>query len=147
AINAFRVVTVLLKPILPKLAADAEAFLQCGALTWDSAATPLLDHAIGSFKPLAQRVEQKAIDAMMAAEAPTLAPADARLATTGKAAAQPQAGKAAPAEAANRSPLSIDDFGKVDLRIARIAAADHVEGADKLLRLKLDLGPLGERQV
>jgi methionyl-tRNA synthetase len=148
AINAFRVVTVMLKPILPKLAAEAEAFLRCGELTWASAATPLLGHAIGSFKPLAQRVEQKAIDAMMAAEAPTLGSAEAKPAAAAKAAPAAKAPKpeAAPA-AAGDGTISIDDFGKVDLRIARIAAADHVEGADKLLRLKLDLGPLGERQV
>jgi methionyl-tRNA synthetase len=149
AINAFRVVTVLLKPLLPKLAADAEAFLQCGELTWASAEKPLLDHAIGSFKPLAQRVEQKAIDAMMAAEAPTLTTAEAKPAPAAKA-AKPAAAKAeaAPAPApAGDGTISIDDFGRIDLRIARIAAADHVEGADKLLRLKLDLGPMGERQV
>ncbi|HKY91642.1 MAG TPA: methionine--tRNA ligase, partial [Nevskiaceae bacterium] len=146
AINAFRVITVLLKPILPKLAAEAEAFLRCGELTWASAATPLLGHTIGSFKPLAQRVEQKAIDAMMAAEAPTLAPSDAKPAAAKPAKPEAAAASPAPAPAADGT-ITIDDFGKVDLRIARIAEAAAVEGADKLLRLRLDLGPLGERQV
>ncbi len=152
-VNAFRQITIYLKPVLPKLAEAAEDFLGVLPLQWGDAAEPLLSHAINAYKPLALRVEQKAIDAMLAEEAPPAAAAEAEKPKAAKPA------KAAPAAVANENKgdgksdarsdgyLSIDDFAKVELRIARIETADHVEGADKLLRLTLDLGDLGKRQV
>ncbi|MDP3857623.1 MAG: methionine--tRNA ligase [Stagnimonas sp.] len=149
AINTFRVVTMLLKPLLPQLAAQAERFLGIPPQQWSDLARPLLDHPIQPYQPLATRIDPKTVDAMLAEEASN-SPAPA--------APPPQPspargeGEKKPAIAASPTPaasdtIGIEDFSKVDLRIARIAEAGPVEGADKLLRLKLDLGPLGERQV
>ncbi len=142
-LNLFRQLTLFLKPILPEIAAQAEAFLGIEPLRWDDAGTALVDHVIRPYAPLATRVEKTAIDAMLAEEAAT-APA-----TAAKTPAAKTEKKMEKTEkpAAEDGTIGIDDFTKVDLRIARIAAAEHVEGADKLLRLTLDVGELGQRQV
>lgn len=143
-LNIFRQLTVYLKPILPQLAAQAEAFLNIPPLTWADAATPLLDHRINVYEPLMTRIEKTQTEALLAAEAAsTPAPVSAAPAATQAAPAAP----AAAAKADDSAVISIDDFTKVDLRVARIVEAGAVEGADKLLRLQLDLGPLGTRQV
>ena len=140
AINDFRLLTLYLKPILPKLASQAERFLNIPPLTWADAATPLLDHRINVYEPLMTRIEKTQTDALLAAEAAS-APAPAA------AAAAPSPPAPLPQTGEGSNVISIDDFTKVDLRVARIAEAGPVEGADKLLRLQLDLGPLGTRQV
>lgn len=148
-LNIFRQLTVYLKPILPQLAAQAEAFLNIPPLTWADAATPLLDHRINVYEPLMTRIEKTQTEALLAAEAastPAPAPVSAAPAATQAAPAAPAA-PAAAAKADDSAVISIDDFTKVDLRVARIVEAGAVEGADKLLRLQLDLGPLGTRQV
>ena len=140
-INLFRQLTVYLKPILPRVVAQAENFLGIAPLTWSDAHKPLLGHQIQPYAALATRIDAAAIAAMLAEEAgKDEAPA---------AAAPAKAAKAKPAAEASEAPttIGVDDFAKVDLRIARIVSAEHVEGADKLLRLKLDVGVLGERQV
>ena len=145
-LNIFRQLTVYLKPILPQLAAQAEAFLNIPPLTWADAATPLLDHRINVYEPLMTRIEKTQTEALLAAEAastPAPAPVSAAPAATQAAPAAPDAA----AKADDSAVISIDDFTKVDLRVARIVEAGAVEGADKLLRLQLDLGPLGTRQV
>lgn len=130
-INLFRVLVGYLKPILPKLAADAEAFLNIEPMDWYSQAEPLTYHTIERFKPLMTRVEKERITAMIEASKEDL--------------------KAEPQKAPGTSPktkgiepiaptVAFEDFAKVDLRIARIVKAEQVEGADKLLRLRLDLG-------
>ncbi|MCB1922565.1 MAG: methionine--tRNA ligase [Gammaproteobacteria bacterium] len=133
-INLFRVLIGYLKPVLPVMADKAEAFLNVAPMTWDSQAEPLLDHAIDKFKPLMTRVEKDKITAMVEDSKEDLA-SEVKSGGGGK----PAAG----------SPLATDpiaatidyaDFAKVDLRVVRIAKAEHVEGADKLLRLTLDLG-------
>ncbi|MEC9364905.1 MAG: methionine--tRNA ligase [Pseudomonadota bacterium] len=140
-INVFRQLTLYLKPLLPKIAAQAETFLGIAPLTWTQAGDALLDHPIQPYQPLAMRIDKAGIDAMLAEEAgPTEAKADARTA-----AAKPAKDKAV--TTTDNSTIGIDDFTKVDLRIARIASAEAVEGADKLLRLQLDVGELGTRQV
>ncbi|TAL04141.1 MAG: methionine--tRNA ligase [Porticoccaceae bacterium] len=128
-INLFRILMLYLKPVLPRMAQQAEEFLN-DELRWDGAIAPLLGHRIAAFTPLMQRVEKKQIDAMLAASA-----------------TEPPAA-VAPAVAEIESPtmeplaaqIGFDDFSKVDLRIARIVAARTVEGSDKLLQLTLDLG-------
>jgi methionyl-tRNA synthetase len=134
-INLFRVLMVYLKPILPKLAADSEAFLEVAPLAWCDLETPLLDHRIAPFKALFARMEKAAVERMVEASRES-APAEA-----------PAAGHA-PAQPDHEEPahITIDDFTRVELKVARVVAADHVEGADKLLRLTLDVGD-GERQV
>ena len=142
AINTFRVVTVLLKPLLPQLAAQAERFLGVAPLQWKDLSSPLLDHPIRAYQQLATRIDPKTVDAMLSEEAAAApAPANPEVAKPAPAIAAPAANAAA------SDTIGIEDFTKIDLRIARIAEAGPVEGADKLLRLKLDLGPLGERQV
>ncbi len=134
-INLFRCLTVYLKPILPKMAEGAERFLKIEPLVWDDAATPLLGHQIQAYEPLFTRLERKAVDALVEAsrEAPAGGEAPAK---DGKA--------AAPDDSAEH--ISIDDFAKVELKVAKIVSAELVEGADKLLRLELDLGD-EQRQV
>jgi methionyl-tRNA synthetase len=134
-LNLFRVLAVYLKPILPETIARAEEFLRIAPLRWEDAATPLLDHEVAPYQPLLTRLDRAAVDAMIEA-------------SRQEQAAAPQAGAAAaPAEAVERAPVDplepgivIDDFAKVDLRVARVLRADPVEGADKLLRLRLDVG-------
>ncbi|MGB1561467.1 MAG: methionine--tRNA ligase [Sinimarinibacterium flocculans] len=140
-INVFRQLTLYLKPLLPKIAGQAEAFLGIAPLTWTQAGDALLDHPIQPYQPLAMRIDKAGIDAMLTEEAgPTEAKADARTA-----AAKPAKDKAV--TTTDNSTIGIDDFTRIDLRIARISSAETVEGADKLLRLQLDVGELGTRQV
>lgn len=148
ALNLFMQLTIYLKPILPETAVRAEAFLQVEDLVWADIATSLTGQEIAKFKPLLRRVEQPAIDKMVAASQEDLA-------ATAAPQAQPEAPRKADKEQAEKEPeaaeggdtIEIDDFAKVDLRVARIASAEHVEGADKLLKLTLDVGELGQRQV
>ena len=126
AINMFRLLMIYLKPILPDMAADAEQFLGINPLTWQDAEQPLLGHRINKFKPLMARLESKQIDQLVAASA--------------EPAAAPSAAVQAPADAAVSQVIQIDEFAKVQLKVAKIIDAQHVEGADKLLQLTLDLG-------
>ncbi|HET7203037.1 MAG TPA: methionine--tRNA ligase [Steroidobacteraceae bacterium] len=144
-INLFRVLTLYLKPVMPRLAAGAEKFLGLPAQSWADAATPLLGATIHAYEPLATRVDPAAAKALLAASADSLKPVGlptAAAAPTQAAKPESPAGASAPAPA-----ISIDDFGKVDLRIARIETADLVDGADKLLKLGVDLGELGQRTI
>ena len=126
-LNLFRILIIYLKPVLPGLAQRAEAFLGIDPLTWADLAAPLLDHPINKFKPLLTRVEKDRIDAMIEDSKEDL--------------------EATGAGAANKylvddplgAEISIDDFARIDLRVAKITAAARVEGADKLLQLTLDL--------
>ena len=138
-INLFRLLALYLKPIVPQLAAGAERFLCLPEQTWADAGQPLLGRAIGTYEALATRVDPAAIKALLGAAAESLKP------TGMPTAAKTQAQAAAPVTAATggaaaAAPISIDDFARVDLRVARIVEAAPVEGADKLLRLVVDLG-------
>ena len=129
-IEAFRVLTVYLKPVLPALAAKVEAFLKIEPLQWHDAARSIGGHTIGPYQHLMQRVDTKLLDALFepsAAPQPPSAPAPGGEALAGE--------------------IAIDDFAKVDLRIARIVAAERVEGSSKLLRLTLDAGEGRTRNV
>ena len=132
AINMFRALAIFLKPILPAMADKAEAFLQVDPLTWDDAQTPLLGHTIGKFKAMLARMESKVIDELVAASAEST-PESA-------AAADADGGAAAESAEESRTHINIDDFARVQLKVARIVAADFVDGADKLLQLTLDVG-------
>jgi methionyl-tRNA synthetase len=132
-LNLFRLLVLYLKPIVPQLAEGAERFLGIGAQAWADAATPLLGGSIGTYEPLATRVDPAALKALLGASAESLKPTGVPTA-----AGTPTPATAAPTPAA--APISIDDFARVDLRIARIVEAAPVEGADKLLRLVVDLG-------
>ncbi len=129
-INCFRLLILYLKPVLPILATSTEEFLNIAPLQWHDAGTTLADHKINKFKPLMTRVEKEHVDAMVEDSKEDLTASTTEQAVvTGPLADNPIADQ-----------ITIDDFMKVDLRIAKIIKADHVEGADKLLQLTLDLG-------
>lgn len=130
SLNLFRLLTIYLKPVLPKVAEQVEAFLQVAPLTWQDAETLLLGHTIAPYQHLMTRVDKKNIDAMIEENKQSLAPA----------ASAPEASATASPVEAIADTVTIDDFAKVDLRVAKIVNAEHVEGAAKLLKLTLDLG-------
>ncbi len=136
-IELFRILMIWLRPILPATAARAESFLGIEALGWDDVGKPLLDHRIERFKPLMTRVDAKHVQAMIEASKEDLEAAAAPVATADEQPAASDIESIAPT-------IEYDDFAKIDLRVARIVDATEVEGADKLLRLTLDLG--GERR-
>ncbi|WP_295539397.1 methionine--tRNA ligase [uncultured Thiohalocapsa sp.] len=136
-LNLFRLLIGWLKPILPGTAEAAEQFLRIEPLTWDALSRPLLDHDIAKFKPLMTRVEPKHIAAVLAASKEDLAAVQTPAAGQGDDAAP--AGRHL-AEAPIAETIDFDAFARVDLRIACIAKAAPVAGADKLLQLTLDLG-------
>jgi methionyl-tRNA synthetase len=131
-INLFRVLMHYLAPVLPNMAKEVEAFLN-SELRWDNYQQPLLNHAIQPFKALMQRVDPVKVQAMVDASKDNLQPAAPVTAPAAVASATDNIEAIAPT-------INIDDFAKLDLRIAKIVSAEHVEGADKLLRLQLDLG-------
>ncbi|MFT4464476.1 MAG: methionine--tRNA ligase [Sodalis sp. (in: enterobacteria)] len=128
-IQLFRVLMTYLKPVLPSLAARAEAFL-ASPLTWDAVSTPLVSHRISPFKALFSRIEPAQVEAVVEASRQEAAAASAP-------AAEPKNAQTEPPIAAT---IAFDDFAKVDMRVALIKRAEHVEGSDKLLKLTLDLG-------
>jgi methionyl-tRNA synthetase len=137
-IEAFKVMTACLKPVLPALAAQAEAFLKCGPLTWDNAATPLgAGHAVGKYEHLMQRVDMKLLDALFEppAEEPPPQPSPGG------------GGSGLPGGEAIAAEITIDDFFKVDMRMALVVDCKAVEGSTKLLQLTLDAGEGRTRNV
>lgn len=124
-LNLFRILIAYLKPVIPSLAANAEQFLNLTEQLWPNAAQPLLAHRINAFTPLMTRVDPEKIAAIVEASKENL--------------------EKTPAPAAKRfdpiaEAIEIDDFAKIDLRIAKILKAEHVEGAEKLLHLTVDIG-------
>ena len=142
ALEMFRLLSLYLKPVLPKLVGDVERFLNIAPLTWSSVADSIANgHQINDYEHLITRVDPKLIEAMTEANKENL------IATLQVSA--PSVSKAIPATAdlPEAEYISIDDFTKVDLRIAKIINAEHVEGAEKLLKLTLDIGEEKSRQV
>jgi methionyl-tRNA synthetase len=135
-LEAFKVLTACLKPVLPELAAQAEAFLQCEPLDWSNAAKPLgAGHQVGTYKHLMQRVDMKQVDALFepAAEQAGAGAPPPPPSPKGGGSEQPGGEEIAPA-------ITIDDFARIDLRIAKIVECKAVEGSTKLLQLTLDVG-------
>jgi methionyl-tRNA synthetase len=133
----FRVMTACLKPVMPSVAVAVEAFLQCAPLNFENAATALpAGHQVGTYQHLMQRVTPEQLDALF--EPP--APVESAQAATESVATIPGGEEIAPT-------IGIDDFAKIDLRIARIVNCEAVEGSTKLLRLTLDAGEGRMRNV
>ena len=126
-INLFRVLTTYLQPVLPVTAQKACDYLNLNALAWQECSQPLLDHEVNTFKPLMQRVDMKHIDAMIESSKQSMPEENKHT--------KPKANIESIADT-----ITFDEFAKVDLRIARIVKAEHVEGAEKLLQLTLDIG-------
>jgi len=135
SLNVFRLLTIYLKPVLPKVAEAVEQFLRIPPLQWQDSQQLLENHIIGSYEHLMTRAEAKQLDALLGLD---------------EAATKPETKAPAPATAPAAAPaageVTVEDFAKLDLRIAKIVAAEIVEGADKLLKLTLDLGE-GQRTV
>ena len=125
-IEAFRLLTIYLKPVLPALAAQVEAFLKVEPMQFADAARALGAHTIGEYRHLMQRVDAKQLEALLE---PTVVETP------------PPGGEPIAPE------IKVDDFAKIDLRIAKIANCEAVEGSTKLLRLTLDLGEEKTRNV
>ncbi|NRB40649.1 MAG: methionine--tRNA ligase, partial [Pseudomonadales bacterium] len=150
-INLFRILMTYLKPVLPEMTVAAEAFLN-DTLDWSEELSALTGHQINKFKPLMKRVESKQIDAMLETNQKMI---DAAMGTTSDAKtgqktegkAEKKTKKAKKDKNVIADEIEFDDFAKVDLRVAKIIKAEHVEGADKLLALTLDLGEYGIKQV
>jgi methionyl-tRNA synthetase len=128
-INCFRQLIILLKPVLPRLAAQAEAFLNVDALIWADMEADLLDHQINRFKPLMTRVDPARIESMI--EASKEAQVEESKINSGAADADIEA---------IAEQINYDDFAKLDFRIALIVDARRVEKSNKLLQLTLDIG-------
>ncbi|WP_062786182.1 methionine--tRNA ligase [Aquitalea pelogenes] len=125
-INAFRLLTIYLKPVLPKLAEGVEAFLGVAPLAWSDADSLLLGNTINTYQHLMQRIDPALIDKLIEANKQNM-----------------QATSNAPAATAYEplaDTIKIDDFAKVDLRIGKVLACNFVEGSDKLLQFTVDLG-------
>jgi methionyl-tRNA synthetase len=141
AMAAFKALTIFLKPILPSLALEVERYLNSGSLSWSAIERPDLNtfipagHSFGSFQPLMQRVDAKQVDALLDTPPPPPQPSPL------------QGEGATPGGEALAPEIKIDDFTKIDLRLAKIVNAEHVEGSDKLLRLTLDVGEGKTRNV
>jgi methionyl-tRNA synthetase len=151
--NLFRALMIYLKPILPALAERAEKLLAAGELKWGDVTAPLLGRKIARFEPLLQRVELATLDKIVAEtraqmEGASPAPAAGRAGGSAARAATPTAtsNASAPSAAAPKSgdgaaaEIDLTQFAKTDLRVARVLEATHVDGADKLLKLTLDVG-------
>ena len=141
ALNLFRLLTLYLKPVLPKLAREVEIFLNISSLSWqDSQYLMPVGHVINEYQHLTIRIDLKQIEAMTEANKENLQSKQSDLIKT-------PVKVQAPLENEKSNYISIDDFAKVDLRIAKIVNAEHVEGAEKLLKLTLDIGEVTTRQV
>ena len=145
AINLFRLISTWLKPVLPATVARAEAYLASETVHFSDADEPLTGHELNTFSPLLTRIDPKKIAAMTEDAKQSLKSstpsAEPRATTTGTASPSPESRVPTPAT------ITIDDFAKLDLRIGKVVACEHVEGADKLLRFELDAGELGSRQI
>ncbi len=146
ALNLFRLIAAYLKPVLPNIATQSEAFLAAPIAQWSDLDAPLLGHAIESYTPLFTRIDPKQIDAMTEASKESLQPAAPAATVKKSEAAAPKAAEA-PAKADASAHIGIDDFAKLDLRIGKVLACEFVDGSDKLLRFELDAGELGKRQI
>jgi methionyl-tRNA synthetase len=158
-LNLFRVLMIYLQPVLPHMAAKASSFLGEKDWTWSHATAPLLGTAINPYEPLATRLDPKAVQRLIEPDVAAAAAAPAVAATAGatpkKAGIAPPATQTGASDAATLAAaaavegnsISLDEFLRVDLRIAKILSAELVSGADKLLKLRLDVGELGERDI
>lgn len=143
-LNLFRQIVVYLSPVLPKLKAQTEDLLNCQITHWDDAQTPLVGTPVSKFQHMMKRVDPKKVEAMI---------------EESKESQAPESEAAAPANTYNDGPEALekepmteehctfDEFMKIDMRVARIVEANHVEGADKLLQLTLSLGGDETRNV
>ncbi|HCG79372.1 MAG TPA: methionine--tRNA ligase [Oceanospirillales bacterium] len=160
AVNLFRQLMTYLSPVLPELADKTAAFLNLESLGWEDRRSILTGHAINKFKPMLARAEMDKVTAILEETKTELEKENGGAAAAKNQKADKKADKKAEKKAKNKGPelredgneviadtIEFPDFAKVDLRIARIIKADHVDGADKLLQLTLDIGNGETRNV
>ncbi|EAR08576.1 methionine--tRNA ligase [Reinekea blandensis] len=143
-IHLFRALSIYLGPVLPALNEKVRAFLNVDSLDFTDLDTTLTGHAINKFKPLLTRIDMKQIDALLEESKGDAARESGKKAPAAK---PEKPSKSAKTTKSESETIEFGDFAKVDLRIARVIKADHVEGADKLLQLQLDVGNGETRQV
>jgi methionyl-tRNA synthetase len=143
ALNLFRVLMIYLQPVLPQMAARTSTFFQEAVWTWAAAAKPLLSTDINAYEPLAVRLDPKAVARLVEPGTAPSAPAAPAVANGGAS----DTATLAAATSVEGNLISIDDFLRVDLRVAKILSAELIAGADKLLKLRIDVGELGEREI
>jgi len=131
-LNLFLLLMTYLKPILPETAKNVEQFMNIGEITWEESKAPLVNHTILTFTPLLQRITPEQIDILRKAS-PREEP-------------MTESNPSNPAFDPLFPEITIEDFAKIDLRIAKIIAAESVEGAEKLLKLTVDIG-FEKRQI
>ncbi|THB67880.1 MAG: methionine--tRNA ligase, partial [Gammaproteobacteria bacterium] len=129
-INLFKILITYLKPVLPEIAAKSEQFLNIEELNFNNIDQPLANHKINKFKPLVTRIDPEQVAKMVESSKENL---EAKAKTAKKA-------DTVPAKDPIAAEIEFEDFARVDLRVVKIVKAEHVEGADKLLQLTLDLG-------
>jgi methionyl-tRNA synthetase len=158
ALNVFRLITIYLRPVLPKLSSEVEKFLNVSPLRWNDTNDVLpAGHTINAYQHLMTRLDPKLIEAMIAANQETLSPAPSPASGRGEVVHSEQRHAAHQQHTANKEVanaekdfeqfIDIAAFSKVDLRVAKIVNAEHVEGAEKLLKLTLDIGEEQPRTV
>lgn len=138
-LNLFRHLAIYLKPVLPEYTAKVEKLFGEKPYTWASLQVVLTNHKINAYEHLATRIEAAKVTEMVEENKKAIAAATPAPATSASPAADRNSDQ--PAQ------MTIDDFGKIDLRVAEVLEAEEIKEADKLLRLKVSLGPLGERQI
>jgi len=151
-LNLFRVLAIYLKPILPSYAARVEQLFGETPYTWNTCETVFEDKPVGTYAYLATRIEKEQVDKMIESSLPTSAPQAAPVQVpTPSAQAVPAAAAATkppvPAEGAPKAVIDYDTFSKVELKVGKIVSAELIEGADKLLKLMIDVGEAKPRQV
>ncbi|MGP9687737.1 methionine--tRNA ligase [Psychrobacter sp. AOP22-C1-C5] len=146
AINIFRQLMVYLAPVLPELTANAKEFLNIDDLSFASRNEWLLGHKINKFKPLMQRIEEKDIAAMVEDSKASLAQTDTPTDSADSTSANTNTQLVA-ADTEQTDYIGIEDFAKVEMKVAHVVACNHVEGADKLLQFTLDVGEDKPRNV
>ncbi|MEO5332683.1 MAG: methionine--tRNA ligase [Magnetococcus sp. YQC-5] len=147
AINLFRLLMIYLQPVLPAMAEKTCAFLQLPSFSWDQRESPLFDKTIGEFSHMMTRLDRKVVGGLMQSilTTPTQVVAPSPSPALPKTASSPS--PAPPKMEPAQTPIDIATFSQVELRVASILHAEQVDGADKLLRLTLDVGELGTKTV
>ncbi len=151
-LNIFRILAIYLKPVLPEYADKVASLLGESSYSWADAQKILQESSIGDYQHLAVRVELEKFQRVIEDSKPSEAAApkattDVAAKSATKSATKSAATKGAPPATETPGEIEFDDFAKVDLRIAKILEAEEIKEADKLLRLKVDLGELGQRQI
>jgi len=151
ALEIGRILTIYLKPILPDFAAKVETCLALRPQQWANVQDAMSPHVILPFEHLVQRVEAKQVQAMIEESKPVIKPEDKKLEVAAVVQAPAAAPAAAPVAVGPAEPLaatiSFDQFMTVDLRIGKVISAEAVAGSNKLLKIQMDAGELGQRTI